>query len=627
MLIMKITLLVCFLALVEALSPMAQSASADAFTQNHRLDRGVNIIGYDPLWRSPDQARFQTEHFRLLKEAGFRSVRVNLHAFRHMDRENGWALRDSWFAALDWAVKEATARGLMVILDLHEFNDMGKEPEANHGRFLAFWRQLSTHCATAGDNVVFEILNEASGKLTPALWNEYLREALVVIREKNPTRTVIAGPAFWNSIDHLDELELPDADRHLIVTVHYYKPMEFTHQGAAWSNQKDKSGVEWLGTDAERKTIRDDFAKAVTWAKAHSRPIFLGEFGAYDKAPMESRARYTDAVARTAESLGWSWAYWQFDSDFMLYDIPAKLWVEPIRAALIPASTPAKAATVPPTSHRFACADYTQGKVFIVAADGKVEWEYPAPGCNDLWVLANEHLLFTTGHGVKEVTRGKKVVFSYESKSEIYACQRLVDGNTFIGECNAGRLLEVDPSGRIAKEIRLLPEGKDGGHLYLRNARRLANGHYLAAHYGDQVVREYDGEGKVVREIPATSGPHSVARLPNGHTLVACGDMVRDGARVFEVDAVGNTVWEIKSRDLPGISLKCMTGLQRLPNGNTVMSNWQGHGQFGSGPHVIEVTPDKKVVWTFADHQMMKTISSLQVLDVPGDTTRGELWH
>lgn len=160
-------------------------------------------------------------------------------------------------------------------------------------------------------------------------------------------------------------------------------------------------------------------------------------------------------------------------------------------------------------------------------------------------------------------------------------------------------MLDVGPSGKVAKEIRLLPEGTDGGHLYMRNARRLANGHTLVAHYGDQVVREYDGDGRKVREIPAASGPHSVVRLPNGHTLIACGDVVKDGGHVFEVDAGGRTVWEIKSGDLPGISLKCMTGLQRLPNGHTVLSNWQGHGQFGSGPHILEVTRDKKVVWTF----------------------------
>jgi endoglucanase len=53
---------------------------------------------------------------------------------------------------------------------------------------------------------------------------------------------------------------------------------------------------------------------------------------------MSSRARYTAAVARKAESLGWSWAYWQFDSDFVVYDIPKDRWVEPIHRALVPAT-------------------------------------------------------------------------------------------------------------------------------------------------------------------------------------------------------------------------------------------------------------------------------------------------
>ena len=63
----------------------AQPATTDAFEQNRKLGRGVNIIGYDPIWRSRDQARFQAKHFRLLKEAGFNSVRINLQPFRRMN--------------------------------------------------------------------------------------------------------------------------------------------------------------------------------------------------------------------------------------------------------------------------------------------------------------------------------------------------------------------------------------------------------------------------------------------------------------------------------------------------------------------------------------------------------------
>ena len=70
----------------------------------------------------------------------------------------------------------------------------------------------------------------------------------------------------------------------------------------------------------------------------HGRSIFFGECGAYTRAPLDSRVRYTAVVARAAESCGWRWSYWQFDSDFVLYVIPAKQWVEPIRDALIPPS-------------------------------------------------------------------------------------------------------------------------------------------------------------------------------------------------------------------------------------------------------------------------------------------------
>ena len=287
----------------------------------------------------------------------------------------------------------------------------------------------------------------------------------------------------------------------------------------------------------------------------------------------------------------------------------------------------AMAGAVAAPGHRFACADYTQGKVFVVDETGKVEWSYDAPNANDIWVLPNGNLLFNTGHGVKEVTRDRRVAFAYESASEIYACQRLPNGNTFIGECNAGRLLEVNPEGRIVHQVRLLPEGQDGGSAYMRNARKLANGNYLVAHYGLQVVREYDPAGKVVWQVAAPGGPHSVVRLPDGNTLIASAD--RDGApaRVFEAAPDGRTVWEVRGDELPGIGLKFMTGLQRLPNGNTVMSNWLWHGQFGKAPHLIEVTRDKRVVWTFADHETMKTISSVEILDAAGGPLAGAVLH
>ena len=276
--------------------------------------------------------------------------------------------------------------------------------------------------------------------------------------------------------------------------------------------------------------------------------------------------------------------------------------------------------------YNFACTDYTKGKVCIISKEGELLWEYPAPNCNDLWVLANGNLLFNTGNGVKEVTRNKEVVFSYDSKNEIYACQRLPNGNTFVGECNSGRLLEITPDGIIAKEIKLLPENTDGGHAFMRNARKLDNGSYLVAHYGLDKVCEYDSKGKIIREISVKGGPHSVIRLPNGNTLIACSDHNGEPG-IVEVNIAGKIVWQLTKNELPDIELKFMTGMEVLPNGNLVLTNWLGHNQFGKSAHAFEITRKKKIVWIYNDHTILKTMSNIQLLDKRGNPLKGRVLH
>ncbi len=130
------------------------------------------------------------------------------------------------------------------------------------------------------------------------------------------------------------------------MAVHYYEPYTFTHQGTPWNEQwVDLSGVTW-GTEEEKRRVEEDFALGKEWSEKHRRPIFLGEFGAYGVGDMESRARYTAHVARTAETMGWAWAYWQFDSDFVVWDMEDDRWVEPIWKALVPGAEPDAASGV-----------------------------------------------------------------------------------------------------------------------------------------------------------------------------------------------------------------------------------------------------------------------------------------
>lgn len=301
--------------------------------QVRTMTRGINVLGYDPLWKDPTKGRFQMRHFKTIKAGGFNTVRLNLHAFEHMDADN--RLDPAWLNILDQVVDAALAQKLTVILDEHDFDACGEDPVACKPRLVAFWKQIGEHYREAPDRVVFELLNEPCKGLTDEVWNAWIAELLPVVRASNPRRNVVVGPAFWNNIGHLDQLTLPEGDRHLIATVHYYLPMEFTHQGASWNPATPKTGVTW-GTAAERRRMKADFDGVQAWAKAHDRPMLLGEFGAYDKGDMASRAAYTAAAARQAEARGWAWAYWQFDSDFIAYDVKKDAWVAPIHKALVP---------------------------------------------------------------------------------------------------------------------------------------------------------------------------------------------------------------------------------------------------------------------------------------------------
>jgi endoglucanase len=320
----------------QAAPPAAGFTPLDPFDQIKALGRGVNIIGYDPIWRNFSQARFQDRHFHRIHDAGFQTVRVNLQAFSHMDAAN--RLNPIWLQTLDWVVDHAVAARLNVIIDEHDYTACAGDAARCKARLTAFWEQVAPRYKNAPAGVAFEILNEPNGQITPELWNEYLKDALAIIRQTNPTRNVIIGPGSWNNIHYLDRLQLPEDDRHLIATVHYYLPMEFTHQGARWSAATaNLKGITW-GTDAEKRAVVEDFAGVQKWSVARKRPILLGEFGAYDRggADIDSRVRYTSFLVRTAESLGWAWTYWQFDSDFVVYDIPKDEWVQPILKALIP---------------------------------------------------------------------------------------------------------------------------------------------------------------------------------------------------------------------------------------------------------------------------------------------------
>ena len=274
-------------------------------------------------------------------------------------------------------------------------------------------------------------------------------------------------------------------------------------------------------------------------------------------------------------------------------------------------------------THPFLCCDYNDGAVTLVSADGRIEWRHPCKAPQDCWRLPNGHILLCHVAGVTEVALDHQVIWDYQApkQCEVHSCQPLPNGRTLVVEGGTQRIVELDARGGIAIIVPLPSKPGIHAHNQYRGTRKLANGHYLVCFKGENRVVELDATGRELRSIPVAGDPHAAVPLENGRLLITCGD----GHKVIEVDASGQTLWELNEQDIPGNPLRLTAGCQRLPNGNTVICNYLGHGHVGTQPCVFEITRDKRLVWSFRDDAHFKTINQIQLLDVPGNVIRGDI--
>ena len=318
------------------LATLAVAAEDDSsFQNNAALGPGVSFgNALDAPTEGAWGVTLKEQYFQTVEEAGFRSVRVPIRWSAHSAPTPPFTISPAFFSRIDWVVQQALSRHLSVVLDLHHYVDLYKDPDKQLPRLLSLWDQIGAHYRDFPRSVFFELVNEPFDQLTDDRWQEMMLQVLATVRKSNPDREIIIGPAYWNSLDHLGQLHLPETDRRLLATFHYYVPMRFTHQGASWVKGADHwKEVTWTGTADEQKTLHDGFEKAAAWARTNLRPLYLGEFGTSQNADMESRARWTRAVVREAEAHQMSWAYWDF---FAAYDAQNNTWREPLLRALIP---------------------------------------------------------------------------------------------------------------------------------------------------------------------------------------------------------------------------------------------------------------------------------------------------
>jgi hypothetical protein len=274
----------------------------------------------------------------------------------------------------------------------------------------------------------------------------------------------------------------------------------------------------------------------------------------------------------------------------------------------------APAVAADPVKHAFLA---TGGETFITDEAGKVTWKYPHSS-RDGWVLDGGNVLLALskskqypGGAVAEVDAAGKVVFEFKgTQAEVNTVQPLGGGAVLLTEAgDRPRILEVGRDGKVVAEVPLKAQTTDH-HLQTRMTRKLPSGNYLVPQLLDRVVREYTPKGEVVWEAKTPHMPFTAIRLPDGNTLVGC----TLGHLVIEVDKGGKEVWRVSNDDLPGKPINDACGVQRLANGNTVITS---HHATAGQVKLLEVTRDKKVVWTYTDDRR-GGIHHFQILDAAG---------
>lgn len=247
-------------------------------------------------------------------------------------------------------------------------------------------------------------------------------------------------------------------------------------------------------------------------------------------------------------------------------------------------------------------------RTVIVGEDGAVKWRVNLPA-SDGWVRENGNVLLAL-YGTKEYPNGgvveidrdtKEIVFSYKGQQkEISTVVPLGKGRYLVAELGPEpRAIVINRAGEIESKT-LLQCQKGNAHMQTRMLRILPNGNYIAPHLLDFAVKEYEPlSGKVVNVFPTDDRgkekrdwPFTAIRLDDGNTLIGC----TNGNRIIEVDSSGKIVWKVDNEDIGEELFDDACGVQRLPNGNTVVTSYHAKGD---SVKLFEVTRDKKVVWRF----------------------------
>jgi hypothetical protein len=267
--------------------------------------------------------------------------------------------------------------------------------------------------------------------------------------------------------------------------------------------------------------------------------------------------------------------------------------------------------------------------IFVVR-DGKIAWSYGIPFNNekgemeelgDATMLANGNILFCRKVGASIVTPDKKIIWNIDAEKgcEIHSVQALgLEKVLIIQNGNPAKAMFINTKTNKIEKTIILPTGNpESSHMQFRRVRLTPDNTLLAAHSDNAKVAEYDLNGKEIWSyaIPNVWG---ATRLKNGNTLITSFP-----SNVTEVNKKGEIVWEFNEKYVTDFNCYLFQEANRLENGNTIICNWcpwhlKNSLDWSGTVQVIEVTPDKKVVWEvneWSEPQDLGPASSIQILD------------
>jgi aryl-phospho-beta-D-glucosidase BglC (GH1 family) len=349
-----------FLSIVLFLSVFVSGAQTrqKAFEINQQLGRGIN---FGNMFEAPTETEWgnpwQPGYAKKIADLGFDHVRIPIR-WEPAARSSAtppYSIQASFLNRIRQVVDSALSNGLHAIINMHHHEALFANPDAQKERFLAQWKQISQFFKTYPDSLLFEILNEPNGNLTAEKWNVFAADALATIRDDSPERTVVIGTPEWGGLGGLSKLQIPD-DENIILTIHYYNPFTFTHQGAEWSEGSEAwLGTTWNDSETERDVVQQEFSALRTLSLQKNIPVHIGEFGAYQKADMVSRVKWTTFLSRYFEQQNWSWAYWEFSAGFGIYNPSDQTYRQELVDALLhnPMPEPARYVGTPVYTSNF----------------------------------------------------------------------------------------------------------------------------------------------------------------------------------------------------------------------------------------------------------------------------------